>query len=260
MPEVIFAGPAGRMEGRYTPGKSENAPIALMLHAHPRAGGSMLDRVTVGLSQVFASRGFGVLRFNFRGVGRSQGVFDNGQGELSDAATALDYLQSLNADARACWVAGHSFGAWIGLQLLMRRPEIDGFISVSPPANHYDLSFLAPCPSSGIIIYGTEDKVAPPHHVERAIQKIRTQKHIIVERQAIEGANHFFENHLDKVIEHSGSYLDRRLNEVTPPQLVSRGRAKPGAAALRAAALASAETEEIEDPVEIAEEDFDDED
>ena len=67
-------------------------------------------------------------------------------GELSDAAAALDWLQGMNADAKSCWIAGYSFGAWIGMQLLMRRPEIDCFISVSPPANSYDFAFLAPAP------------------------------------------------------------------------------------------------------------------
>ena len=90
----------------------------------------MQDRVTVQLYKLFVDYGFGVLRFNFRGIGRSQGVFDNGMGELSDAASALDYLQAMNPNAEQCWVGGYSFGAWIGLQLLMRRPEIDGFIAV----------------------------------------------------------------------------------------------------------------------------------
>lgn len=218
MPEVIFAGPAGRVEGRYAEPKRENAPIALILHAHPRAGGSMQDRVTVQLYQIFTRFGFATLRFNFRGIGRSQGVFDNGMGELSDAAQALDYLQSLNPNAEQCWVAGYSFGAWIGLQLLMRRPEIDGFIAISPPANHYDLSFLAPCPASGLIVYGTKDGVSPPSDVERVVSKIRTQKNIKVDHQAVEGADHFYRNPQDKTVDYLpeieskvSAYLERRL-------------------------------------------------
>jgi len=148
MPEVVLTGAAGRIEGRYSPGKSENAPIALILHPHPKAGGQMNNPVAVQLFHLFMKRGFSVLRFNFRGVGRSQGSFDHGTGELSDAASALDWAQTINPEARACWVAGFSFGAWIGMQLLMRRPETDGFISVSPPTNMYDFSFLAPCPAS----------------------------------------------------------------------------------------------------------------
>lgn len=211
MPDVVFTGAAGRIEGRYAPGKQENAPIALILHPHPRAGGSMQDRVTVQMYQIFMQRGFATLRFNFRGVGRSQGVFDNGMGELSDAASALDWLQSLNVEAPYCWVAGYSFGAWIGLQLLMRRPEIDGFIAVSPPATHYDLSFLAPCPASGLILYGTKDNVAPADDVERIVSKIRTQKNIKVDYQAVEGANHFYTEHLEEVERRVATYLDRRL-------------------------------------------------
>jgi uncharacterized protein len=218
MPEVIFAGPAGRVEGRYAEPKRENAPIALILHAHPRAGGSMQDRVTVQLYQIFTRFGFATLRFNFRGIGRSQGVFDNGMGELSDAAQALDYLQSMNPNAEQCWVAGYSFGAWIGLQLLMRRPEIDGFIAISPPANHYDLSFLAPCPASGLIVYGTKDGVSPASDVERVVSKIRTQKNIKVDHQPVEGADHFYRNPADKSVDYLpeietkvSAYLTRRL-------------------------------------------------
>ena len=108
-----------------------------------------------------AAGGSRLLRFNFRGVGRSQGTYDRGEGELSDAASALDWLQTFNPNASACWIAGHSFGAWIGMQLLMRRPEIDGFISVAPPANLFDFSFLAPCPSSGLIVHGNKDELVP---------------------------------------------------------------------------------------------------
>jgi uncharacterized protein len=217
MPDVIFAGPAGRVEGRYAEPKRENAPIALILHAHPRAGGSMQDRISVQLFQIFSKFGFAVLRFNFRGVGRSQGTFDNGMGELSDAASALDYLQSLNPNAEQCWVGGYSFGAYVGLQLLMRRPEIDGFIAISPPANHYDLSFLAPCPASGLILYGTKDGVSPASDTERVVSKIRTQKNIKVDHEAVEGADHFYRNtqlktdYLPELEQRVTAYLERRL-------------------------------------------------
>jgi len=126
MPEVIFQGPEGRLEGRYHPQKAKDAPIAIVLHPHPQFGGTMNNRVVYNLHYAFYNMGFTVLRFNFRGVGRSQGEYDQGQGELSDAASALDYLQTMNPNSKHCWVAGFSFGAWIGMQLLMRRPEITG--------------------------------------------------------------------------------------------------------------------------------------
>src|SRR6218665_3718918 len=91
MQEVIFQRPESRLEGRYQQGKDPNAPIASVLHAHPQFGGTMNNQIVYNLFYMFAERGFSVLRFNSRGVGRSQGLFDHGIGELSDAAAALDW-------------------------------------------------------------------------------------------------------------------------------------------------------------------------
>lgn len=211
MPEIIINGPAGRLEARYHQIPGNDSPIAIVLHPHPQFGGTMNNQIVYNLYYTFAERGFSVLRFNFRGVGRSQGLFDNGAGELSDAATALDWLQSYNSDARSCWIAGVSFGSWISMQLLMRRPEIEGFISVAPPANLYDFSFLAPCPSSGLMINGDDDRVVPPESVVELVKKLKTQKGIIIDHEVIAGANHFFEGKVDELMEIINTYLDKRL-------------------------------------------------
>ena len=223
MPEVIFTGPAGRLEGRFHQSTSRGAPLAIILHPHPQFGGTMNNQIVYNLYYAFAERGFSVLRFNFRGVGRSQGSFDHGSGELSDAASALDWAQSINPEARACWIAGVSFGSWIGMQLLMRRPEIEGFVSVAPPANRFDFSFLAPCPSSGLFIHGDQDRVAPLKEVTALIEKLKTQKGILIEHAVVEGANHFFENKVEPLIALVDAYLDRRLGN--PPRIAipSRG-------------------------------------
>ena len=171
----------------------------------------MNNQIAYQLFYMFAKRGFAVLRFNFRGVGRSQGEFDHGSGELSDAAAALDWVQSVHIDARSCWVAGFSFGAWIGMQLLMRRPEIEGFISIAPQPNLYDFTFLAPCPSSGLIIHGDQDKVSPPKDVQVLVDKLKTQKGITIDQTIMKGANHFFENNVDELIGICSDYVDRRL-------------------------------------------------
>ncbi|MEM1302807.1 MAG: alpha/beta hydrolase, partial [Pseudomonadota bacterium] len=112
--------------------------------------------------------------------------------------------------------AGFSFGAWIGMQLLMRRPEITGFVSVAPPANLYDFSFLAPCPSSGLIINGTADRFAPPADTEVLVNKLHEQKGITITHEQIEGAGHFFEDpHMDTLIDTTTTYVQRRLTETT---------------------------------------------
>lgn len=207
MPEVIIPGPEGRLEGRYHHSKQAQAPLALLLHPHPEHGGTMNNKIIYHVYHAFVRRGFSVLRFNFRGVGRSQGRFDRGEGELSDAASALDWMQSHNEGATGCWVAGFSFGAWIGMQLLMRRPEIEGFISIAPPANIYDFSFLAPCPSSGLIIHGDQDTVVPEESVAKLVNKLSNQRGIAIDYRVVHGADHFFSEQIDTLVEHVEDYL-----------------------------------------------------
>ena len=147
---------------------------------------------------------------------------------MSDAASALDWAQSISPEARACWIAGVSFGSWIGMQLLMRRPEIEGFISIAPPANRFDFSFLAPCPSSGLFVHGDKDRVAPLKEVQALIEKLKTQKGIVIEHAVIPEANHFFEDCMDELQTVVGAYLDKRLGmpRHAPPS-VRKDRAKP---------------------------------
>lgn len=216
MPEVIFAGPEGRLEGRFQQGKGDTPPVAIVLHPHPLFGGTMNNKVCYELYHMFLNRGFSVLRFNFRGVGRSQGEYDHGQGELADAATALDYVQQTNPNAPFAWVAGFSFGSWIAMQLLMRRPEIVGFICGSTPANLYDFSFLAPCPSSGIVIHGADDKVCTPEETRNMVERTRTQKGRKVEFSNVPVGDHFFEHNLEDFMTVAEGYLDQRLAYETP--------------------------------------------
>ncbi|MGD9803974.1 MAG: alpha/beta hydrolase [Hyphomicrobiaceae bacterium] len=214
MPEIILNGPAGRIEARYHHAGRIDSPIALMLHPHPQFGGTMNNQIVYNLYYAFLERGFSVLRFNFRGVGRSQGFFDNGPGELADAASALDWLQLQNPDSRSCWIAGVSFGTWIAMQLLMRRPEVDGFICIAPPANIYDFNFLAPCPSSGLVISGEKDKVVPWSSVAELAAKTKTQKGIKIEHTVMAGANHFFADQLEEMKGLVGDYVDQRMVEI----------------------------------------------
>jgi uncharacterized protein len=211
MPEVIINGPEGRIEARYHHGRGGNAGMALVLHPHPLHGGTMNNKLVYALYQIFVRQGFSTLRFNFRGVGRSQGSFDRGEGELSDAASAIDWLQTYNPNAATCWVAGFSFGAWIGMQLLMRRPEIERFIAIAPPANMYDFTFLAPCPSSGLILQGDQDKVVPVDAVQKLVTKLSHQRDIKIDFRKIAGADHYFADQIETITGHVDGYIREHL-------------------------------------------------
>ncbi|MEO1019571.1 MAG: alpha/beta hydrolase [Pseudomonadota bacterium] len=222
MPEVIFNGSDGRIEGRYIHGEGPTPPLAIILHPHPLHGGTMNNRLVYNLFHVFVRRGFSTLRFNFRGVGRSQAGFDHGQGELRDAASALDWMQQHNPNSNIAWVGGFGFGAWIAMQLLMRRPEIHGFICASLPANMYDFNFLAPCPSSGLIIHGEQDTVTDTDSVVKLVNKLSQQRGITIDFETIEQADHFMGDYLDVLEGLCETYLDKRLKGIAEPIALTR--------------------------------------
>ena len=192
--EIFIPGPAGRLEGKYFKNQKQKSPIAIVLQPHPQYGGTMNNSVVVEVFKSFVENGFSVLRLNFRGVGKSDGTFDNGQGELSDAAAALDWIERENQDFSQCWVSGFSFGSLICMQLIMRRPEVTKFISVSPQPNVYDFTFLAPCPISGQIITGEKDELVSKESTNDLMSRLKIQKGIEVKFNEIKNANHFFKN------------------------------------------------------------------
>ena len=207
MPEILLNGPSGRLEGRYTHNNKINSPSVLILHAHPGHGGNMNNTLSLKLHRLFSDLGFSSLRFNFRGVGKSDGEHDGSEGELADSAIALDWLQNQNQEANEFWICGISFGAWIGMQLLMRRPEIPKFILISPPVGKYDFNFLAPCPASGIVINADKDSLIEVDLIKDVVKRLNQQKSINVKQEVIKSNDHFFSNSENKVIEKVKNYF-----------------------------------------------------
>ena len=192
--EIFIPGPSGRIQGKYFKSKQKAAPVALILHPHPQYGGTMNNRVVYETYNCFYKNNFSVIRINFRGVDKSDGVFDNGQGELSDAAAALDWIEKENPGYSQCWVSGFSFGALICMQLIMRRPEVNKFVTISPQPNLYDFTFLSPCPISGIMIYGKNDELVQVDSILNLKKRLSMQKNIDVKFESINNANHFYKN------------------------------------------------------------------
>jgi len=192
--EVFIPGPSGRIQAKYFKSSDLGAPVALVLSPHPQYGGTMNNRIVYETYNCFYKNNFSVIRINFRGVGKSDGVFDNGQGELSDAAAALDWIEKENPGYGQCWVSGFSFGSLICMQLIMRRPEVNKFITISPQPNLYDFSFLSPCPISGIVIHGKNDELVNVDNILNLKKRLSIQKNIDVKFESISNANHFYKN------------------------------------------------------------------
>lgn len=211
MPEMFLTGPQGRIEVKYHHNQSENAPIALVLAPNPNKGGTMNNRVVFSIYKALAQAGFCVLRFNYAGVGKSLGNHsDNGETEVNDAMALLNWLQEQNPQASNIWVCGYSFGSWVSLQLLMRRPEIEKFMLLSPPTTKWDFNFLAPYPCKGIVVQGDEDSYSPEHKTANLVKELNDDKGIEVDYKVIEGANHYFSGkNEDAMIKTIKSYIEK---------------------------------------------------
>ena len=209
MVDLLISGPEGKIEAKYSHNNDLQSPIAIILHPDPSRGGTMDTKIVFKLYKIFVSNGFSTIRFNFRGVGKSEGIYDNGEGELSDAASVLDWLQQYNTNSKNCWVVGFSFGAWVAMQLLMRRPEINRFIAISPQPNVYDFSFLSPCPTSGLMVYGKNDELVPQENINELDKRLSAQKGIKVEFQVVNDSNHFFSKTEDLLIKNLDKYIKK---------------------------------------------------
>lgn len=200
MVSVFINGAAGRLEGVYEPPAIPEAPVALVLHPNPQLGGTMNNKVVYTIFQAFAKMGFGVLRFNFRGVGKSQGIFDGEpETELADTLAALDWLKNMNPESMKTWIAGYSYGALVGMSVLMRRPDITGFVAVSPPADVCDFSYLTPCPASGLIIQGGADTIVSEPAVAMMAERLDSFRKVQVDYVMLPEANHLYEGQLKNV-------------------------------------------------------------
>ncbi|MGB5247263.1 MAG: alpha/beta fold hydrolase [Woeseia sp.] len=160
-PELLFIdGPAGRLEALLElPGAAELAGLALVCHPHPQQGGTMNNKVAHTLARAFYRSGFGALRFNFRGVGKSDGEYDEARGELADALACIDYLQNRWPDKKL-WISGFSFGAAIAIRAAaLRQPA--GLVSIAPAVYRFanNLDVQPDCP--WLIVHGDEDELVP---------------------------------------------------------------------------------------------------
>jgi uncharacterized protein len=202
---VTIPGPVGAIEGLLQVREpDEHRLTALVCHPHPLYGGTLHNKVVHRVAGVLADRGAAVLRFNFRGAGKSEGVHDQGAGELDDARAALDWLAKRWPRAHR-WAAGFSFGSWIAARLAAGTPAIEHLTLVAPPVTRSGFSLLRTAAVPKLVIQGTADTTCPPEALRREFVQWAEPKRLI----EVEGATHFFDRKL--------ADLAQALEEGLPP-------------------------------------------
>jgi alpha/beta superfamily hydrolase len=192
-----LAGPAGSLEALLNRGRDDAPYCALVCHPHPMGGGTMHNKVVYHTMKALHGLGFPVLRFNFRGTGRSQGLHDDGHGEQDDVQAALDWLQQ--EFQRPILFAGFSFGANVGMRACCGDPRVQGLIALGLPVmaegRRYTYSYLPACNQPKLFISGDRDPYGPVAEVEAVVATATELKQMIW----IQDGDHFFVGKLDQV-------------------------------------------------------------
>ncbi len=174
-------------------GKNKGDKGVVIAHPHPLYGGNMYNNVVEAVVQAYYSKGYTTIRFNFRGVGKSTGSFDNGIGEAEDVKTVFRYLESLGMKDVA--LAGYSFGSWVVACCLKDLQRADHAIFVSPPVSVTDFSFLRNEPKVKLVITGSYDDIAPSEMLKNMVPEWNLKAKLLV----IEGADHFYWGYSEQI-------------------------------------------------------------
>jgi hypothetical protein len=183
-------GPAGRLEALLNTGRDDAQYAALVCHPHPSGGGTMHNKVVYHAMKAFSSYGLPVLRFNFRGVGLSEGEHDEGFGEQEDVQAALNWME--RNFSRPILFAGFSFGSNVGLRACCGDPRVKGLIGLGVPVHaegrDYTYGFLPKCTVPKLFISGDHDQYGPRDVMESVFERAPEPKRLVW----IAGADHFF--------------------------------------------------------------------
>lgn len=169
---------------------------ALVCHPHPMFGGTMHTKAVFHAAKAAALEGVPALRFNFRGVGGSEGKYDEGRGEQNDVRAALNYLSSRYPRVPVL-LMGFSFGSAIGLRVGARDARVSALVGMGLPVKSYDYSYLSDCPKPKLFVEGANDPYGPRAQVEELVARVAPPKRLYW----VEGADHFFTGKLDEVRE-----------------------------------------------------------
>jgi alpha/beta superfamily hydrolase len=203
---VDIPGPAGALEGIIN-ARTAGQPraIAVIGHPLPTAGGTMHTKAVFYAAKALARIGVPVLRFNFRGVGRSAGTFSGGGGEQDDFRSALDFMTARYPDTRRMWTGGMSFGSWVGTTVGAGDQRTTALIGIACPVNRYDFSPVVAAGKPTFLIHGERDELIPLKEIRRFYGQLSEPKELVV----IDGADHLF----DGKVTHVGDAIEDLLQD-----------------------------------------------
>ena len=165
----------------------------VITHPHPLYGGNMYDMVVETIVHVYQIKGYSTLKFNFRGVGNSQGHYDNGIGEQKDVLTALSYLFEIGI--KKIDLAGYSFGAWVNAHAIRDDASVENMVMVSPPVEFMAFQSISAIDCLKFVVTGSKDNIAPAELIKKMLP-VWNQK---ARFEIIDGADHFYGGFLEKL-------------------------------------------------------------
>jgi uncharacterized protein len=193
---VDVPGPMGTLEGIITASTSRPPrAISVLAHPLPTAGGTMHTKGVFHAAKGLARIDCAVLRFNFRGVGRSAGTFDEGRGECDDFAAALEFMGSRYPQVKRVWAGGMSFGAWIAMVTGARHERVTALLGIAPPVNTHDFSAVIEAGKPAFLIHGERDELIALKEVRRFYGQLHEPKELVV----IDGADHLFDGKVSEI-------------------------------------------------------------
>jgi hypothetical protein len=189
---LLLPGPAGKLELAVDlpPAHEARRAIAVLCHPNPPDGGTMFNKVVTMSARALTESGVAVVRFNFRGVGQSEGSFDNGRGEVLDLLAVARWAQAVRPED-ALWLGGFSFGAWVALKCARQLPARQ-MISIAPPVGLRDFAGVLPPPCPWLLVQGESDEIVDPAAVFAWAEKQDPPPTIV----RMPDTGHFFHRHL----------------------------------------------------------------
>ncbi|MGB2689511.1 MAG: alpha/beta hydrolase [Desulfobacterales bacterium] len=189
--KITFLSEGYKIEGLLNQGDEKKGVV--VTHPHPLYGGDMNNLVVESIVHVYHMKGYSTLKFNFRGVGRSQGAYDNGLGEQKDVLSALSFLADMGMEQID--LAGYSFGAWVNAHALQKDTLTKQMIMVSPPVGFMDFNSIVTMNPLKFVVTGNRDDIAPADVIEKMISTWNPNARF----EVIDGADHFYGGYLGQL-------------------------------------------------------------